>query len=168
MMAMGETNGREWNSSRGRLSGRDLADNCIRNFRRRCNGRGGETLSWRRNYAGAEVKVTYDNTFDTDNARRRIDVNGGFTLEGGKTNVLIARAIPMPIRFFGPGSQFLYAQTVTAEYGLGFTREASWFFEGGVFRTYSERDGLAPESINAIAVGHREPFGSALSVTEPL
>jgi len=34
--------------------------------------------------------VTYDNTFDTDNARRRIDVNGGFTLEGGKTNVLIA------------------------------------------------------------------------------
>lgn len=43
----------------------------------------------RRDYAGAELKITYSNAFDTDAARRRVDLNTGFTLEGGKTNVLI-------------------------------------------------------------------------------
>lgn len=44
----------------------------------------------RRDYAGLEIKGTYDNTFDTDTAIKRIDANAGFTLEGGKTNILIA------------------------------------------------------------------------------
>ncbi len=44
----------------------------------------------RRDYAGAEMKVTYDNTFDTDAAKRRVDLSAGFTLEGGKTNIILA------------------------------------------------------------------------------
>ena len=44
----------------------------------------------RRDYSGAEVKLTYSNAFDTDAARRRVDFNTGFTLEGGKTSVLLA------------------------------------------------------------------------------
>lgn len=43
----------------------------------------------RRDYAGAELKFTYNNTFDTDSAVRRVQFNGGFNLEGGKTNVLL-------------------------------------------------------------------------------
>jgi len=44
----------------------------------------------RRDYAGAEVRATYDNSFDTDSALRRVDLSFGFTLEGGRTNVLLA------------------------------------------------------------------------------
>lgn len=44
----------------------------------------------RKDYAGVEAKLTYDNTFDTDSVRRRIDIGAGFQLEGGKTNILIA------------------------------------------------------------------------------
>ncbi|MDI1336017.1 MAG: TonB-dependent receptor [Lacunisphaera sp.] len=44
----------------------------------------------RRDYAGAEAKFSYTNSFDTDSAIRRVDVSAGFTLEGGKTNVLLA------------------------------------------------------------------------------
>lgn len=44
----------------------------------------------RRDYAGVEVKVTYDNSFRTDSAKRRVDLAAGFNLEGGKTNILLA------------------------------------------------------------------------------
>jgi outer membrane receptor protein involved in Fe transport len=44
----------------------------------------------RRDYAGVEVKLTYSNAFDTDVGQRRVDFNAGLTLEGGKTNVLLA------------------------------------------------------------------------------
>ncbi len=43
----------------------------------------------RRDYAGVEAKVTYENTFSSDAPRRRLDLSAGFTLEGGKTNVLL-------------------------------------------------------------------------------
>ncbi len=43
----------------------------------------------RRDYAGAEVKFTYDNTFDSDSAVRTVDFSAGFNLEGGKTSVLL-------------------------------------------------------------------------------
>lgn len=44
----------------------------------------------RRDYSGFEVRLSYGNTFDTDVARRRIDVNGGFSLADGRTNVSLA------------------------------------------------------------------------------
>lgn len=44
----------------------------------------------RRDYVGAEVRATYDNTFDADTALRRIDLSTGITLEGGKTNILFS------------------------------------------------------------------------------
>lgn len=44
----------------------------------------------RREYSGTEARVTYDNSFNTDSANRRVDVSSGFTLESGKTRVLIA------------------------------------------------------------------------------
>lgn len=44
----------------------------------------------RRDYAGAELTLTYENTFESDTALRRIQFNAGFNLEGGKTNVLLS------------------------------------------------------------------------------
>ncbi len=44
----------------------------------------------RRDYDGAELKVTYDNTIDSDSAVRRVDFGAGFNLEAGKTNILLA------------------------------------------------------------------------------
>lgn len=44
----------------------------------------------RRDYAGGELRLTYANAFDTDVATRRVDFSAGFTIEGGKTNVLVA------------------------------------------------------------------------------
>ena len=44
----------------------------------------------RKDYSGTEVQLTYDNSFDTDSARRRVDVNSGFSLEGGRTQLLVS------------------------------------------------------------------------------
>ena len=44
----------------------------------------------RRDYAGAEVKLAYENSFDTDTAVRRIGLSKGFILEEGKSEVLLA------------------------------------------------------------------------------
>jgi len=42
-------------------------------------------ITTRKEFSGVEVAATYGNTFDTDVANRRLDVNGSFNLEGGKT-----------------------------------------------------------------------------------
>ena len=44
----------------------------------------------RRDYEGAEVKVGYDNTFESDAAIRRIDMGAGMNLEGGRTTLMFA------------------------------------------------------------------------------
>lgn len=44
----------------------------------------------RRDYQGLEAKATYDGTFDGGGARKRIDLSGGFPLEGGKTRVMLS------------------------------------------------------------------------------
>lgn len=44
----------------------------------------------RRDYRGVTLRLTYENSFESDSARRRIDINCGFSLEGGKTDVLMA------------------------------------------------------------------------------
>lgn len=43
----------------------------------------------KRNYAGGEVKVTYQNTFESDAPIRRVDLSYGFALEGGRTQVML-------------------------------------------------------------------------------
>lgn len=42
----------------------------------------------KRQYTGTDITIGYDNTFDSDVAKRRIDATGGFSLEGGRTSVL--------------------------------------------------------------------------------
>jgi len=44
----------------------------------------------RRNYSGGELKLTYENTVHADAPLRRVDLSTGFSLEDGKTSVLIA------------------------------------------------------------------------------
>ncbi len=44
----------------------------------------------KRNYVGTEIKTTYNNSFDTDSARRRVEVTVGVALEGGKTHLLLS------------------------------------------------------------------------------
>lgn len=44
----------------------------------------------RKDYVGNEFRLSYDNTFDTDSARKRIEFSSGFTLEGGRTNVMVS------------------------------------------------------------------------------
>ncbi|MBL8271140.1 TonB-dependent receptor [Steroidobacter sp.] len=43
----------------------------------------------RRDYAGTEAAVTYDNSFDSDSAVKRYEVSSGFSLFEGKTSVLL-------------------------------------------------------------------------------
>ena len=40
-------------------------------------------------YNGAELSMTYDNTFDSDAPKRSASLSWGRTLEGGKTKVLL-------------------------------------------------------------------------------
>lgn len=47
----------------------------------------------RRDYSGVEVGLTYENTFKTDAARRRIDFSAGLSLEAGKTTVLLSASL---------------------------------------------------------------------------
>ncbi|MBL9207294.1 MAG: TonB-dependent receptor, partial [Opitutaceae bacterium] len=44
----------------------------------------------RRDYAGMEVRLTFNNTFSSDSAQRQAEFSGGLTVEGGKTNLLFA------------------------------------------------------------------------------
>jgi iron complex outermembrane recepter protein len=44
----------------------------------------------RRDYSGAELKLTYENTFHGDAPLRRADLSAGFSLEDGRTTVLLA------------------------------------------------------------------------------
>lgn len=44
----------------------------------------------RKDYVGSEVQVSYDNSFDTDSAKRRIDFSTGFSIEQGRTHVMLA------------------------------------------------------------------------------
>jgi iron complex outermembrane receptor protein len=41
----------------------------------------------RRNFSGTQLALTYDNSFDTDSASRRVEAGGGFQLEGGRTQI---------------------------------------------------------------------------------
>ena len=43
----------------------------------------------RKDYSGVEVAINYQNTFGTDAATRRLDVNGSFALEDGRTMVTL-------------------------------------------------------------------------------
>jgi len=36
----------------------------------------------KRDFQGFQTRLTYDNTFDTDSAVRRVDLSAGFNLEG--------------------------------------------------------------------------------------
>ncbi|MSU25173.1 MAG: TonB-dependent receptor [Opitutus sp.] len=44
----------------------------------------------KRNFSGGEVKLNYQNTFDTDAPIKRVDFNYGFSLEKGRTSVMIS------------------------------------------------------------------------------
>jgi len=44
----------------------------------------------KRNYTGGEIRATYDNTFDTDSAKRTVGATYGFGLEGGRTRVMLS------------------------------------------------------------------------------
>ena len=43
----------------------------------------------KRQYTGFDINFRYDNVFDTDVAQRRIEASGGFSVENGRTNVLL-------------------------------------------------------------------------------
>ena len=43
----------------------------------------------KKNYVGGEIRATYDNTFDTDSPIRTLSASYGFSLEGGKTHVML-------------------------------------------------------------------------------
>lgn len=44
----------------------------------------------RRDYSGAEVNLSYENTLDADAANRRIEIAKGFSFNEGRTNLLVA------------------------------------------------------------------------------
>ena len=44
----------------------------------------------KKNYVGGEVRMTYDTSFNTDDAIRTVSVSWGAALEGGKTHVLLS------------------------------------------------------------------------------
>jgi iron complex outermembrane recepter protein len=44
----------------------------------------------RKDYAGVELTASYANTFDSDYARRRVDLNTSFSLEGGRTQLTVS------------------------------------------------------------------------------
>ncbi len=44
----------------------------------------------KQDYSGMELQATYDNTFDTDVGQRRLDGYAGFSLEGGRTSIMVS------------------------------------------------------------------------------
>jgi len=46
----------------------------------------------RRDFRGAEIRATYDNSFDSDTSVRRVELGMGFSLPDGKTNMMLTGA----------------------------------------------------------------------------
>src|SRR5262249_37792356 len=44
----------------------------------------------RRDYSGIDLRATYANTFDSDTSGYKIEGSGGFSLEDGRTHVMVA------------------------------------------------------------------------------
>jgi outer membrane receptor protein involved in Fe transport len=44
----------------------------------------------RRNYEGIDAKVSFGNSFRSDATYKRVDASAGFTLEGGRTHIMVA------------------------------------------------------------------------------
>lgn len=44
----------------------------------------------RRDYTGIETTVTHDDTFNSNSARNRVDLNSGFSVNGGRTSILLS------------------------------------------------------------------------------
>lgn len=51
---------------------------------------GAVNIVLKRDYRGFDVQAAYGNTFDSDVSDRRLDVNAGFTLEGGRTRIMLS------------------------------------------------------------------------------
>ncbi|MBL9207510.1 MAG: TonB-dependent receptor [Opitutaceae bacterium] len=66
----------------------------------------------KRNYAGGEIRMTYDNTFDSDTARRSVSASYGFPLEGGKTHLLLTAAWTDSSRFLLQDRRAAFQQNV--------------------------------------------------------
>lgn len=58
----------------------------------------------KKKYVGADVGLTYENTFDSDSSLKRIDFSGGLSFENGQTNVLVAGS-------YEDTNPFLYAES---------------------------------------------------------
>lgn len=76
----------------------------------------------RRDYAGTEIKATYENSFETDSAIRRVDISTGFSLEGGKTNILLTLGYTDSNALLAQDRGFLadYRQRILANNGGNF------------------------------------------------
>ncbi len=61
----------------------------------------------KRDYQGVEASYTYGNTFDTDVGRKRADLAAGFSLEGGRTNILFNASYSDANRFLTRDRDFV-------------------------------------------------------------
>ena len=69
----------------------------------------------RRDYIGAEVKLSYENSFDTDVGQRRLEVGAGFSTATGKTNVLLTASwADSTGAFLSQDADYLYERGVAA------------------------------------------------------
>ncbi len=68
----------------------------------------------KRNYSGIDLRAVYDNTFDSDAAQRRIEGSAGFSLEDGKTSIMISGS-------YSDSNQLLNQERDFAERGLALT-----------------------------------------------
>ncbi len=50
---------------------------------------GSVNIILKREYSGITIKASYGNTFDSDAGQRRLEASAGFSLEDGKTNVML-------------------------------------------------------------------------------
>ncbi len=60
----------------------------------------------KRDYSGVELLGTYDNTFQSDYAQRRLDGSAGFSLEGGKTSIQLSASYSDSNRLLGGERDF--------------------------------------------------------------
>lgn len=91
----------------------------------------------KRDYVGADLAISYDNTFESDVGQRRIDGSAGFALEGGRTNIFVtggyfdSNTLKVGDRDFAERGRALLLQNDPSQFfAPGFTTNI-WDLSGG-------------------------------------
>ncbi len=120
----------------------------------------------RRDYSGGELSAVYENTFASDAAQRRIEGSFGFSLEDGKTNIMLAGSYADSNRLLTDERDFVVRgrQLLQRNNPNAFSADSIFSTPRGATPNFRSLDGMPLTLLNGGSIGSRitsAPYGYA-------